>query len=68
MKKRNYQLLKQQLEFIKEIEDTYFLAISRGEDPVIDDRTFKEAIFDQASVLLIYLEDVLKDEEDHLEE
>ena len=67
MKKRNYELLKQQLEFIKEIEDTYFPAMLRGEDPVIVDRTFREAIFEQASVLIIYLEEVLKDEEDHLE-
>ena len=67
MKKRNYELLKQQLEFIKEIEDTYFPAMLRGEDPVIVDRTFREAIFEQASVLIIYLEEVLKDEENHLE-
>ena len=66
MKKRKYELLKQQLEFIKEIEDTYFPAMSKGEDPVIDDKTFREAIFDQAKVLFIYLEEVLEDEEDHL--
>ena len=67
MKKRNYQVLKQQLGFIKEIENLYFPAMSKGEDPVIDDKTFREAIFDQASVLLIDLEEVLEDEEDHLE-
>ena len=67
MKKSNYQLLKQQLEFIKEIENLYYPAMSKGEDPVIDDKTFREAIFDQASVLLIDLEEVLEDEEDHLE-
>jgi hypothetical protein len=33
---------------------------------VIDDKTFREAIFDQAKVLFIYLEEVLEDEEDHL--
>ena len=67
MKKSNYQLLKQQLEFIKEIEDLYFPAMSKGEDSVIDDKTFREAIFDQANVLFIYLEEVLEDEENHLE-
>ena len=67
MKKSNYQLLKQQLEFIKEIEDLYFPAMSKGEDPVIDDKTFREAFFDQANILFIYLEEVLEDEEGHLE-
>ena len=66
MKKRNYQVLKQQLGFIKEIENLYFPAMSKGEDPVIDDKTFREAIFDQANVLFICLEEVLEDEEGHL--
>ena len=67
MKKANYQLLKKQLEMIKEIEDTYAPAMSRGEDPVIDDKTFREAVLDQASILVACLEEVLEDEEDHLE-
>ena len=66
MKKSNYQLIKQQLEIIKEIEELYFPAMSKGGDPVIDGKTFREAIFDQAKVLFIYLEEVLEDEEDHL--
>lgn len=67
MKKSNYQVLKRQIEIINEIEDTYFPEMSKGEDPVIDDKTFREAIFDQAYILFIYLEEVLEDEEDYLE-
>lgn len=66
MKKRNYELLKQQLEFIKEIEDTYAPALARGEKPEIDGKTYEEAVLDQAGILVISLEEVLKDEEDHL--
>lgn len=66
MKKRNYELLKQQLEIIKEIEDTYAPVLARGERPEIDGRTYGEAIFDQTGILVISLEEVLKDEEDHL--
>ena len=66
MKKRNYELLKQQLEIIKEIEDIYAPALARGQKIEIDGKTYEEAIFDQASILVISLEEVLKDEEDHL--
>ena len=66
MKKRNYELLKQQLESIKEIEDAYTPALAKGEDPEIDGRTYREAILDQAGILVISLEEVLEDEEDHL--
>ena len=66
MKKRNYQLLKEQLECIKEIEDAYAPALARGENPEIDGETYKEAILDQTGILIISLEEVLEDEEDHL--
>lgn len=66
MKKRNYELLKQQLELINEIEGIYAPAQARGEKPEIDGKTYEEAVLDQAGFLIISLEEVLKDEEDHL--
>ena len=66
MKKRNYLLLKEQLKCIKEIENAYAPALARGENPEIDGKTNKEAIFDQTGILIISLEEVLEDEEDHL--
>ena len=66
MKKRNYQLLKEQLKCIKEIENAYAPALARGENPEIDGKTYMEAIFDQTGILIISLEEVLEDEEDHL--
>lgn len=66
MKKRNYLLLKEQLKCIKEIENAYAPALARGENPEIDGKTYKETIFDQTGILIISLEEVLEDEEDHL--
>ena len=42
-------------------------AMSRGDNPQIDCKTYQEAIFDQAGILIISLEEVLEDEEDALE-
>lgn len=67
MKKENYLLLKEQLEIIDEIENAYMPGLSRGEDPIIDDRNYMEAVFEQAGILVIMLEEVLKDEQDRLE-
>ena len=67
MKKRNYLLLKEQLKCIKEIEDAYAPALARGENPVIDGMTYKEAVFNQAGILIISLEEVLEDEAGHQE-
>jgi len=42
--------------------------MSRGDNPQIDGKTYQEAIFDQAGILIISLEEVLEDEEDSLEQ
>ena len=67
MRKANYLKLKEQLGIIREIEELYVPAMSRGDNPQIDGKTYQEAIFDQAGILIISLEEVLEDEEDYLE-
>ena len=67
MKKSNYLQLKEQLRCINEIEDAYAPALARGENPEIDGKTYKKAIFDQVGILIISLEEVLEDEESRLE-
>ena len=42
-------------------------AMSVGDNPQVDGKTYQEAIFDQAGILIISLEEVLEDEEDSLE-
>ena len=42
-------------------------AMSGGDNPQVDGKTYQEAIFDQAGILIISLEEVLEDEEDYLE-
>ena len=66
MKTENYQKLKEQLRTIKEIEDAYIPILAKGEEPLIDRLDYREALFEQAGVLIAVLEDVLQDEEDHL--
>ena len=66
MKTENYQKLKEQLRTIKEIEDAYIPILAKGEEPLIDGLDYREALFEQAGVLIAVLEDVLQDEEDHL--
>lgn len=41
--------------------------MSIGDNPQVDGKTYQKAIFDQAGILIISLEEVLEDEEDALE-
>ncbi len=67
MKKSNYQKLKEQLKSISETEDLYADGLSKGENPIIDGMDYKDAMLEQAGVLVVLLEDVLEDEQEHTE-
>lgn len=67
MKKSNYQKLKEQLKCISETDNLYAKGLSRGENPIIDGLDYKDALLEQAGVLVVLLEDVLEDEEKYLE-
>lgn len=66
MKTENYQKLKEQLRIIEEIEGAYAPALAKGEEALIDGLDYREALLEQAGVLIAVLEDVLQDEEGHL--
>lgn len=66
MKTENYQKLKEQLRIIEEIEGAYTPALAKGEEALIDGLDYREALLEQAGVLIAVLEDVLQDEEGHL--
>lgn len=66
MKTENYQKLKEQLRIIEEIEEAHTPALAKGVEPLIDGPDYREALLEQAGVLVAVLEDVLQDEEDHL--
>ena len=66
MKKENYMKLKKQLEIIGQIEDAYTPSLAKGENPLIDGMDYKDAIFEQAGIIVTILEEVLHDEEDNL--
>ncbi len=67
MKKSNYQKLKEQLKSISQTEDLYADGLSKGENPIIDGMDYKDAMLEQAGVLVVLLEDVLDDEKEHIE-
>ena len=66
MKTENYQKLKEQLRIIEEIEGAYTPALAKGDEALIDGLDYREALLEQAGVLIAVLEDVLQDEEGHL--
>ena len=65
MKTENYQKLKEQLRIIEEIEGAYTPALAKGDEALIDGLDYREALLEQAGVLIAVLEEVLQDE-DHL--